>query len=92
MQLHTIPAGYDRPAVLHWKDEYLCNDSFVLVLGESLFGPVVVNLAHIPHILLGGFTGSGKSVLLKLLLMEGVKKGTVVCIADFKGRVDFPIV
>lgn len=92
VQLHTIPAGYDLPAVLHWKDEYLCNDSFVLVLGESLLGPVEVNLAHIPHILLGGSTGSGKSVLLKLLLMECVKKGAVVCVADFKGGVDFPIV
>ena len=36
------------------------------------------------------FTGSGKSILLKLLLMQTVKKGAVVCIADFKGGVDFP--
>jgi len=49
-----------------------------------------------PHdcglILLGGSTGSGKSVLLKLLIMQCVKKGAVVCIADFKGGVDFPAV
>ena len=41
-------------------------------------------------ILLGGSTGSGKSVLLKLLLMQAIKKGAVVSIADFKGGVDFP--
>ena len=63
---------------------------FVLVLGESLTGPVTVNLANIPHILLGGSTGSGKSVLLKLLLMQAVEKGAEVYIADFKGGVDFP--
>ena len=51
-----------------------------------------MDLAKIPHILLGGATGSGKSVLLKLLLMQAKKKGAVVCIADFKGGVDFPAV
>ena len=66
--------------------------SFVLSLGESFTGPVTVDLAKIPHILLGGATGSGKSVLLKLLLMQAKKKGAEVCIADFKGGVDFPTV
>lgn len=49
-----------------------------------------MNLAHVPHILLGGSTGSGKSVLLKLLLMQSLHKGAEVYIADFKGGVDFP--
>jgi len=60
-----------------------------LVMGESFLGPVTVNLANIPHILLGGSTGSGKSVLLKLLLMQAIQKGADVYIADFKGGVDF---
>ena len=59
------------------------------VLGEGYMGPVTVNLANIPHILLGGSTGSGKSVLLKLLLMQALHKGAEVYIADFKGGVDF---
>ncbi len=88
--LHAVPARTDLPAVLPWKDKYLSSDSFVLALGESLLGPVKVNLVKIPHVLLGGSTGSGKSVLLKLLLMQAVKKGAMVCIADFKGGVDFP--
>ena len=78
------------PELLCWSDAYLSPDSFVLTLGESLTGPVTVNLAHIPHILLGGSTGSGKSVLLKLLLMQSLRKGAEVYIADFKGGVDFP--
>lgn len=66
--VYAVPAGDDLPEVLKWEDSYLSSKSFVLVLGESYTGPVTVNLAHIPHILLGGSTGSGKSVLLKLLL------------------------
>lgn len=40
--------------------------------------------------LIGGSTGSGKSILLKLVLMQCVKKGAKIYIADFKGGVDFP--
>lgn len=88
--IYAVPAQADLPEVLRWKDSFLSLNSFVLVLGESLLGPVAVNLANIPHMLLGGSTGSGKSVLLKLLLMQALHKGAVVCIADFKGGVDFP--
>ena len=90
VRVYAVPAGDDLPEVLKWKDSYLSPISFVLVLGESYTGPVTVNLAHIPHILLGGSTGSGKSVLLKLLLMQALRKGAEVYIADFKGGVDFP--
>ena len=88
--VYAVSAGDDLPEVLKWKDSYLSPKSFVLVLGESYTGPVTVNLAHIPHILLGGSTGSGKSVLLKLLLMQALHKGAEVYITDFKGGVDFP--
>ena len=90
IRVYAVPAESDFPALLRWTDEYLSLDNFVLVLGESLTGSVTVNLAHIPHILLGGSTGSGKSVLLKLLLMQSLHKGAEVYIADFKGGVGFP--
>ena len=88
--VYAVPTQTSLPEVLRWSDAYLSPDSFVLTLGESLMGPVTVNLAYIPHILLGGSTGSGKSVLLKLLLMQSLRKGAEVYIADFKGGVDFP--
>lgn len=90
IRVYAVPAKSDFPALLPWNDKYLSPESFVLVLGESLTGPVTVNLTNIPHILLGGSTGSGKSVLLKLLLMQSLLKGAEVYIADFKGGVDFP--
>lgn len=90
--LYAVPAVSDLPDMIQWKDKYLSQQSFILNLGESFTGPVTVDLARVPHILLGGATGSGKSVLLKLLLMQANKKGANVCIADFKGGVDFPTV
>ena len=88
--IYAVPAVSDLPDMIQWKDKYLSQQSFILNLGESFTGPVTIDLARVPHILLGGATGSGKSVLLKLLLMQANKKGAKVCIADFKGGVDFP--
>lgn len=78
------------PEFVEWKDSYLSAENFALVLGETYTGRVKVNLAVTPHMLIGGSTGSGKSVLLKCLLMQCIKKNTEVIIADFKGGVDFP--
>ena len=88
--LYTVPARTDLPEVINWNPKFLSIESFILVLGESFTGSVTVDLVKIPHILLGGSTGSGKSVLLKLLLMQAIQKGAQVCISDFKGSVDFP--
>ena len=90
VRLRVVPASGALPAMLPWANRYLNNEEFVLVLGCGLAGLVTINLATTPHILLGGSTGSGKSVLLKL--MESIKKGAVVCVADFKGGVDYPAV
>ena len=89
VQVYTLPATNDMPTRLLWEDKYLPDEEFVLILGESFLGPVTINLSHIPHILIGGSTGSGKSVLLKLLLMQALHKGAEIYIADFKGGVDF---
>lgn len=72
-----------------WDDRKLSKVDFELVLGESLIGQEKVNLNSIPHILIGGSTGSGKSILLKNLLYQAKAKGAEVIISDFKGGVDF---
>lgn len=88
--LHTVSSRKELPQKIYWDDRFLQKDSFVLVLGENLNGKEIVNLSKTPHILLGGSTGSGKTLLLKFLLMQCVKKRALVYIADFKGGVDFP--
>ena len=56
--IHAVPAVSDLPDMIQWKDKYLSQQSFVLNLGESFTGPVTIDLARVPHILLGGATGS----------------------------------
>ncbi|MEL7657545.1 MAG: FtsK/SpoIIIE domain-containing protein, partial [Bacillota bacterium] len=76
-----------------WKDNYLSpNGDFELVCGKSMKGHFIFDLASTPHILIGGGTGSEKSFLLKLLLLQCIKKGAMVFIADLKGGLDFPVV
>lgn len=87
--LHTVAGDAGLPEVIHWKDEYLSRNDFELVLGYSFGESLKINLAKVPHLLIGGSTGSGKSVLLKSLLMQSIKKDAKVYIADFKGGVDF---
>lgn len=73
-----------------WEDKYLIDDDFIIALGESPLEKVTMNLSIVPHILLGGASGSGKSVLLKVILMQCIKKEAEIYLADFKGGVDFP--
>lgn len=73
-----------------WEDKYLINDDFVIALGESSLEQVTINLSSVPHILLGGASGSGKSILLKVILMQCIKKNAEIYLADFKGGIDFP--
>lgn len=83
--MRAVPAKGDLPNMVNWNDSMLSPESFVLTLGEGYTGPVTLDLCSAPHVLLGGTTGSGKTVLLKLMLYQCVKKGAKVYIADFKG-------
>ena len=87
--LYVLPHNAKKQKELFWSDTYLCNDSSTLILGKGIIDNETVNLNTTPHILLGGSTGSGKSVLLKNLLLQCVKKNAQVHIADFKGGVDY---
>ena len=89
MTLCCVPS--DRAfKIIPWKDTYTHRDSDeYLILGRSLIGDVTVNLNKTPHILIGGNTGSGKTVLLQCLLWQTILQADVVYVADFKGGVDF---
>ncbi|MCH4013549.1 MAG: DUF87 domain-containing protein [Solobacterium sp.] len=77
------------PDSVVWNDALLDPDDFKLVLGEGERGRVTVDLNEQNSILIGGSTGSGKSVLLRLLMYQAKLKGAEVYIADYKGMIDY---
>lgn len=77
------------PTYLEWNDTYI-TDNDELVIGRSALGTETVDLEVTPHILIGGTSGSGKTVLMKLLLYQAIQKNWQVYIADFKGGLDYP--
>jgi len=53
------------------------NTPLALVLGKDISGgPVVVDLCKMPHVLIAGTTGSGKSVCINALILSMVYKST----------------
>ena len=73
-----------------WDDRNIdWNNDARIILGKGLVEDVWVDLGKIPHKLIGGDSGSGKSILLKTVLWQHIKRNNKVIIADFKGGVDF---
>lgn len=103
MLIASIHEGKDRRTItlycvqpghafelIRWNDTYVLrhNDN-LLIAGCGLTGDVIIDLDKTPHILIGGNTGSGKTVLLRCLLWQAIQQSDIVYIADFKGGVDF---
>lgn len=74
-----------------WDKQYQTYDT-ILRLGECMRKPVYLDMRKHAHILIGGATGSGKTWLLKLILLQCINKQYQVFIADFKGGIDYPSV
>lgn len=80
---------YDLPEMLPWNDDFINYGDGVLCIGESDLGYVKFDLNRTPHVLVAGETGSGKSVILRCMLWQMIKKGCRIYMIDFKGGVEF---
>lgn len=80
-----VPGNIVLPRKISWTCDYISDDNCEIRLGESVCGPVSINLAAAPHILVGGTTGSGKTRLLELIAEQFIYKGGYLLLADFKG-------
>lgn len=88
--MDTVPATNALQDVVPWQDTYLPTDPTQLCLGINAAGvPVSIDLAKVPHWLLGAATGCGKTQLLLLLLHQFDLHDYSIYLADFKG-VDYP--
>ncbi|SFD31052.1 FtsK/SpoIIIE domain-containing protein [Ruminococcus albus] len=90
--IKAIRANNCKKETILWNDKFLRSKDFELSLGESYYGLESIDISTTPHVLIGGESGSGKSKLLKLLLMESIKKKAIIYLADFKGGIDYPTV
>lgn len=104
MQIESIEQGRNKqyvlikgvsaknkfPDMIKWDNSYLCEKDYELVLGVSLTKRVIIEINTIPHILIGGATGSGKTMLLRNLVMQCIAREAIVYMCDFKGGIDYP--
>ena len=88
--LETVPATNALRDVVPWNDTFLPSAPTQLCLGVNAAGvPVSIDLAKVPHWLIGAATGCGKTQLLLLLLHQFHRHDYDIYLADFKG-VDYP--
>lgn len=89
IQIVTAPPTTILPNYITYHNRLLPCEQTVLLLGRSVLGAVTIDLRTIPHLIIGGSTNSGKTTILKVLLLQCVQHGMAVYVADFKGAVDF---
>lgn len=91
VKLKTVPASKIIPLYIDWKDEYLSGKDFEIIVGENMLEQIKFDLNKAPHVLVAGETGSGKSVILRMILRQAVLKAAKIYMIDFKGGVEFGI-
>lgn len=89
IELSGVNAKNAIPSIIFWDSSLLPKQESLINLGVGVLGDVLADLNTIPHMLIGGSTGSGKSVLLKSIIKQRIQQGDAVAIADFKGGIDY---
>lgn len=89
--LKCLPSGYKFPEFLPWKDDLISKKSGVVRIGDDSFGRLEFDLNKLPHIIVAGETGSGKSVLMRCILWQLLNQGAKAYMMDFKSGVEFGI-
>ncbi len=87
-KLYTLDLKDDLEETYSWNDSNINEEEGVLVLGEGLLGKVTLDLNKLPHVLIGGVTNFGKSVLSNCLTWQLIKKGALIIPFDFKGGIE----
>ena len=80
-----------------WLDNYIdWKNEDMLTLGTGITGLKYLNISANPHLMIGGRSGSGKSVLLKVLMFQFIKRNQAagrfepcVYLVDMKGGTDY---
>ena len=65
------------------------SEDFVVKLGVSFAGEYCINFNSLPHMLIAGATGGGKTILCRWIIYQLINKNALVYLADLKGFVDY---
>ena len=76
------------PSDLPWRKVFFTKGN-ILYLGVGYNGVVGMDLNQYPHAFIAGETGSGKSNILKCMILQAIYKGFEVVLIDFKRGVSF---
>lgn len=91
VRVTTLPSDFRIPEKIDWQDALIRESSGVITVGKSALSEITFDLNRVPHVLAAGETGSGKSVILRLILWQFINQGSRVYMFDFKGGVEFGI-
>lgn len=96
IRLHLAPGNAKLPEVAYLPQQPPKPPE--ILLGVSLDGPVTWDPDKVPHLLVGGSTGSGKTTLVKSIISQFVpmvdtdgKPAAEVYVSDLKGGLDYPV-
>ena len=81
----VVPPSTSLGTLIPWQGKYIDEDEAIFTLGHSLTGPVTIDIDKQPMLLIGGSTGSGKTMLCIIFLLQALRRGGRVYIFDFKG-------
>lgn len=84
--VRVVPANTNLGTLIPWTNQYVnYQDEADFVLGRSLTGDVHIDIDKQPMVLIGGSTGSGKSMLAIVLMVQALLRDARVYIFDGKG-------
>lgn len=90
IEITCIDGTVQFPDMISFNETRFGLSNTELLLGKDITGTkILMDLSVIPHALIGGATGSGKTILLKSLLIQSVNKGMKVVVIDLKGGADY---
>ena len=89
IEITALSSDYKLPSLIEWEDSRAPEGESRMAVGECVMGQVAFDLNKTPHVLVAGETGSGKSVILHVLLWQMILKQAKVIMLDFKGGVEF---
>lgn len=77
------------PNSILWNDIFLDKSESKFSVGEGYMGTIVWDAASLPHGVVAGATGGGKTALLRCIVHQAIMKKYNVTVMDFKHGGDF---